>query len=80
MEVEKEDMMKPHNLWMKKSRTDNEEIIQSDLDTFLSEVKRSGVLPEGTVLRNCDVCLAIHSKQVTDSIRICLFMNNDIYI
>ena len=69
MEVEKEDMMKPYNLWMKKSRArpDNEETNQSDLDTFLSEVTRSGVLPEGTVLRNSEVC---HNKdninQVTE--------------
>ena len=67
MEVEKEDMMKPHNLWMKKSwsRPDNEETIQSDLDTFLSEVKRSGVLPEGTVLRNCEVSHTTDNKQAT---------------
>ena len=67
MEVEKEDMMKPHNLWMKKSwaRPDNEETIKSDLDTFLSEVKRSGVLPEGTVLRNCEVSPTTHNKQAT---------------
>ena len=69
MEVEKEDMMKPYNLWMKKSRArpDNEETIQSDLDTFLSEVKRSGVLPEGTVLRNSEVCHDTDNNQVTDS-------------
>jgi hypothetical protein len=52
--------LKPYNLWMKKSwsRPDNEETIQTDLDTFLSKVKRSGVLPEGTVLRNDEVCHA----------------------
>ena len=64
--------MKPYNLWLKKSccRPDNEETIQSDLDTFLSEVKRSGVLPEGTLLRNSEVCHATYNNQDTDS-RIC---------
>jgi len=57
MEEEKEVSVLPHKIWMKKSQAKAapKESIQTDLESFQTEIKRSGVCPEGTLLRNCEV-------------------------
>lgn len=56
-EEKTEDVMKPANVWMKKNKAwpDSEKTIGCNLDSFLAEIKQSGVYPEGTVLANCEL-------------------------
>jgi len=44
------------NMWMKKSMAsfDSDKKTRSHLESFLSEIKQTGVSPEGTVLCNCE--------------------------
>ena len=47
------------NIWMRKNAAsfENDKKTRSHLESFLSEIKQSGVTPEGTVLCNCEVSL-----------------------
>ena len=54
------------NMWMKKSMAsfDSEKKTRSQLESFLSEIKQTGVSPEGTVLCNCEVMLYIFFQKI----------------
>ena len=45
------------NIWRRKNAAsfENDKKTRSHLESFLSEIKQSGVTPEGTVLCNCEV-------------------------
>lgn len=53
MEADQPNTSQTTNLWMKSSRS--QEKSQTDLDSFLAVIKKSGVCPEGAVLHNCEV-------------------------
>ena len=47
----------PKNMWMKKSKAsfESDKKTRTHLDSFMAEIKQTGVAPEGTVLCNCEV-------------------------
>ena len=56
-EKQDESIPVPTNMWMRKSITsfESDKKTRTHLDSFLAEIKQTGVSPEGIVLCNCEV-------------------------
>ena len=57
MEEKHDEILPPKNMWMKKSMASfgSDKKTRTHLDSFMSEIKQTGLSPEGTVLCNCEV-------------------------
>ena len=56
-ETQDESIPAPKNIWMRKSigSFESDKKTRTHLDSFLAEIKQTGVSPEGIVLCNCEV-------------------------
>ena len=58
-ETQDESIPAPRNMWMRKSigSFESDKKTRTHLDSFMAEIKQTGVSPEGIVLCNCEVNL-----------------------
>ena len=58
-EKQDESIPVPKNMWMRKSIAsfESDKKTRTHLDSFMAEIKQTGVSPEGIVLCNCEVKL-----------------------